>query len=349
MNRSAAPFRRLCCLATALVAAALPLSAATDPADGAGSAEVLRWHGGAKAAFLLMFDDGWPSHVDVAVPELEKRGLVATYYIVPEKGEFKAREKAWREDLWKRGAVYGNHTLTHHGVKDVEDARREIGRCTEWILDVVPGKRPRLVSYAQPGVDPGKWNISGEEKKRILEEFHLVERPDFRDHGAVYHLKTCADMLALADRAIANGGMEYVIFHGVEHIAPWRTWQDFWAAPQSEFFPFLDAIAERRDRGDLWVTDHISCHQYERERASARVESTPAGKGFRLRLTCDADPAFYDLPLTLRVRVPDDWRGSVSIRQGGREATAPIDPETHTAAFDAVPGAVPIDILPRND
>ena len=345
--------RRPAAFRSALAAALLSLAAvgagAAEPA-APGETAIQTWRGGAKACFLLMFDDGWPSHADVAVPELEKRGLVATYYIVPEKGEFKAREKAWREDLWKRGAVYGNHTLTHHGVKDFEDARREIGKCTEWILDVVPGRRPRLVSYAQPGVDKGKWNITGEEKARILEEFHLVERPDFRDHGAVYHLKTCGDMLALADRAIASGGMEYVIFHGVEHIAPWRTWQDFWAAPQAEFFPFLDAVAERRDRGDLWVTDHISCHQYETERASARAKTLAVSPtAIRLSLECDADPAFYDLALTLRTRVPDAWTGDALVRQGDREARVPIDPKTHTVQYDAVPGAVPIDILPRND
>ncbi len=335
-------------LGAAGVHADVPPPSATPPL-ALGETAVLKWHGGAKACFLLMFDDGWPSAVDVAVPELEKRGLTATYYIVPDKGEFKTREKVWREEAWKCGAVYGNHTMTHHGVRDFEHARKEIGGCTDWILDTVPGKRPRLISYAQPGVDKGKWNITREELKRILDEGHLVERPDFRDHGAVYHLKTCDDMLALADRAIANGGMEYVIFHGVEHIAPWRTWQDFWAMKQDIVFPFFDAIAERRDRGDLWVTDHISCHQYETERSTARAETHLNGKGIRVILSCDADPALYDLPLTLRTAVPDAWRGEVLIRQGDREARVAIDPETHTIQYDAVPGAVPIDITLRND
>ena len=344
-------------LSAAFVAAALPFVAvrasaqagAAAPAspDAIGATEVLKWHGGAKACFLLMFDDGWPSHVDVAVPELEKRGLVATYYIVPEKGEFKAREKAWREELWKRGAIYGNHTLTHHGVKDFEDARREIGQCTEWILDTVPGKRPRLVSYAQPGVEKGKWNITGEEQRRILEEFHLVDRPDFRGHGAVYHLKTCDDMLALADKAIAEGGMEYVIFHGVEHIAPWRTWQDFWAMQQDIVFPFFDAIAERRDRGDLWVTDHISYHKYATERASARVKTLSATpQEIRLSIQCDADPQFYDQPLTLRTRVPNDWTGTVMVTHGHETGSVPIDPATHTITFSTRPFRISITIVP---
>ena len=345
---------RLVILRSALGAALLVLGAAGVHADvpppsaaaPMGETAVLKWHGGAKACFLLMFDDGWPSAVDVAVPELEKRGLTATYYIVPDKGEFKTREKVWREEAWKRGAVYGNHTMTHHGVKDFEDARREIGKCTEWILDTVPGKRPRLISYAQPGVEKGKWNITGEEQKRILKEFNLVDRPDFRDHGAVYHLKTCGDMLALADRAIANGGMEYVIFHGVEHKAPWRTWQDFWAMKVEEYIPFFDAIAERRDRGDLWVTDHISYHKYETERASARAETHLDGKGIRVILSCDADPAFYDLSLTLRTAVPEAWTGEILVRQGDREARIPVDPATHTIQYDAVPGNEPITIQP---
>lgn len=335
-------------LAAACAALAAPRAVSADDAPAAvGDTVVQKWKGGAKACFLLMFDDGWPSAIDVAVPELEKRGLVATYYIVPEKGEFKAREKAWREEAWKRGAVYGNHTMTHHGVRDYEHARTEIGGCTDWILDVVPGKRPRLVSYGQPGVDKGKWNITREELQRILDEWHMVERPDFRGHGAVYHLKTCDDMLALADRAIASGGMEYVVFHGLEHKAPWRTWQDFWAMKQDIVFPFFDAIAERRDRGDLWVTDHISCHQYETERATARVEKlqvAPGGRGVRFTLSCDADPALYDLPLTLRTRVPAQWRKATVKRGANVLATVPV--EDGVVQYEVAPGPEPVTLLP---
>ncbi|EDY20958.1 hypothetical protein CfE428DRAFT_1251 [Chthoniobacter flavus Ellin428] len=63
------------------------------------------------------------------------------------------------------------------------------------------------------------------------------------------------------------------------------------------------------DRGDLWITDHISAHQYETERQSAKVRVVAADlRAIRLECTSEADPQFYDLPLTLQTSVPPAWQ-----------------------------------------
>jgi hypothetical protein len=41
---------------------------------------------------------------------------------------------------------------------------------------------------------------------------------------------------------------------------------------QDIFLPLLDALKERQDRGELWITDHISCHKYEKERDGGTVK-----------------------------------------------------------------------------
>ena len=51
--------------------------------------------------------------------------------------------------------------------------------------------------------------------------------------------------------------MEYLIIHGVERKQPDWGFQDFWALKQDILLPVLDGLKERRDRGDLWITDHI--------------------------------------------------------------------------------------------
>ena len=67
------------------------------------------------AAFLLMFDDGWPSHWQVAVPALVARQMTATFYINPAKGEFRKFEAKWSNEVWRAGMAYGNHTMTRKG------------------------------------------------------------------------------------------------------------------------------------------------------------------------------------------------------------------------------------------
>ncbi len=49
--------------------------------------------------FLLMFDDSWPSHWQVAIPELQQRGLIANLLPLPGKGEYKVYAQKWGERI----------------------------------------------------------------------------------------------------------------------------------------------------------------------------------------------------------------------------------------------------------
>jgi hypothetical protein len=308
-----------------------------------GRTRVARWKDDRTAVFLLMFDDSWPSHWQVAAPELVKRAMTATFYICPGKGEYQKFAKPWEEELWKQGLVYGNHTLTHQGVKDFESADRELGECARIIRKITSVSERRLVSYAQPGVGPKDWNISPVQLHDLLKKHRLIERPTFVDHGAVYHLNTAEEMLALADKAIARKGMEYLVIHGVERITPDWGYQDFWPLKQTVFLEVLDGLRQRRDKGDLWITDHISMHQYETERDTAEVRLREADDhGIRLELTCRADPQVYDLPLTLVTRVASHWKYA-SVTQGDKTTVVAV--QKGTIRFDATPGGSPIKVV----
>jgi peptidoglycan/xylan/chitin deacetylase (PgdA/CDA1 family) len=305
-----------------------------------GDTRVAQWQGDKKAVFLLMFDDGWPSGFQVAMPELKKRGMIGTFYIVPKKGEYTKFEKTWLTDVVGAGMVLANHTSTHNGFQGKEDTEMEVTGATEYLLKNVPGKNPRLISFGLPGVKD--YDYGGVDFKALLVKNNLIDRPPFAGHGANYHIKTIEEYFALADKAIASGGMEYVVYHGLERVTPNWGFQDMWAVPQTVFLPFLDGLQERRDRGDLWITDHISWHQYKTERESAKVtvlEST--AKQIRLELKSDADPQLYDLPLTLVTQVPATWRDCV-VTQGQKSTT--ITTAGGRLVFDAVPNGEPISI-----
>lgn len=309
-----------------------------------GETRIANWKDDKVGVFLLMFDDSWPSHWQVAIPELQKRGLIATFYICPGKGEYKVCRERWEKDYASSGQVYANHTMTHKGVKDLDDARVEILEATKIIRAIQPGKEKRLVSYGQPGVGEGKWNITEEQLNELLKEDNMISRPPFNGHGAMYHQKTLEEMTALIDKAIATKGMEYLVVHGVERLN--ASYQDMWALKQEMFFPLLDYMKAKSDAGDLWVTDHISQHQYETERASASVQTisaTPAA--IRLKLSSTADASFYDYPLTLVTQVPVGWKNT-SVRQGNVKTTVAV--QDGLAKYDAVPGGAEIELTKAN-
>ena len=313
--------------------------------DSPGATSVARWKDDRTAAFMLMFDDSCPSHWQVAIPELAKRDMIATFYLNPGKAEFTKFRGGWETNYWKQGMVYADHTMTHKGVHNMDEAEHEIGDCAAIIRKIIPNSDAKLLSYGQPGVGPNDWKITKDELAGLLKKHNLITRGEISGHMAVYHLKTAADMLALADKAIANKTAEFIVIHGVERIVPDWHYQDFWALKQNIFFPLLDGLKERRDRGALWITDHISAHQYQTERDGADVRVIAADdRGIKLELKSKADPQLYDLPLTLITKVPTGWK-QCEVTQGTNKTTVAV--AAGSIHFDAIPNRDPIVISPQ--
>ncbi len=300
-------------------------------ADAPGTTTVLKWKDGKKAVFLLMFDDSAPSAMNTVIPELKKRGMTGTFYVVPGGDPFKVAQKAWETELPGPDIVYANHTFTHKGATTAEQLDEELAKCNEGIAKCFPGlKQPRLISFGKPGGVP--WTVSKEEVSAALAKYHLVDRPPFK--GFPINFKTTEELLALVDAALAKGEMEYHVFHGVGG--------DWLVTPLGVFHALLDKLAAHKD--ELWVTDAISWHQYAAERKSAEVKVLEAGKDrIRVRLTSREDPAFYDLPLTLSTQVPPDWK-QCRVTQGGTSTT--VSAADGFVRYPAVPGAEEITIQP---
>jgi peptidoglycan/xylan/chitin deacetylase (PgdA/CDA1 family) len=293
---------------------------------------ILKWKDGKQAVFMLEFDDSCGSHVNFVIPELKKRGMVGTFYINPGNGPFKHRIKAWEEEIPGTGMEYGNHTFTHVGALSVAEWDQELAQCSAEIDRCFPGrKRPRLVSYGTPGVKQENWRISDSQVKQAVAKYHLVERPPF--FGPPFCLSATAEAMSkVVDDAIAHGEMRHLDFHGVGG--------DWIVTPREAFLALLDKLESCRGR--LWITDPISWHQYATERRGAKVEVLQAERDqVRLRLSSDADPAFYDLPLTLSTEVPPSWKTCV-VRQGGSEAK--IRAVDGAVRYAAVPGPEEIHI-----
>jgi peptidoglycan/xylan/chitin deacetylase (PgdA/CDA1 family) len=75
---------------------------------------ILPWNGH-TAALSLTFDDGVPAHWQIAAPELERRGLRATFYVVAGRSQ---GQEGW-ERLVSGGHEVANHSISHKRVKDL--------------------------------------------------------------------------------------------------------------------------------------------------------------------------------------------------------------------------------------
>lgn len=314
------------------------LSASAPAADAVGATKIAHWKDDKACAFILMFDDSASTDVTNVVPELTKRGLPGTFYVNPGSGQWAAKRQAWEKDIPAAGTFeLANHTFTHKGGKNVDEIAIEISKANDAIHAATPALPwPRLVSYGQPGgIKKESWPVTKEELAALLVQNHLIDRPNFGGRGAMIDLKSSAEMLAHADKAIAKGSMECIVFHGVGG--------DWIVTPLPMFIEVLDGLVTRKEK--MWFTGHIPAHQYATERDGATVKPGAAtASAIHLQLTCTADPKFYDQALTLMTTVPTGWT-DCTIDQGKRHAEATV--HDGVVRYDAVPGTDDIVLTKR--
>ncbi len=338
----------LATMATSIIIGTSLQSFAADE-GGLGSTQVAKWKDNKKASFLLMFDDNAPTHIKNVIPELKKRNFIGTFYVCPGKNGY---NDAWKNEIPKTGMEYANHTYTHSGAKDAAKLDEEIKLCSEAIDKAYPDRKtPRLISWGKPGTGKGTWLVSKDEEKAALIKYNLVDRGPFK--GAAIHYKTGKDLVAVAEKALADGSTGYIVFHGVGG--------DWLSASMPDFLQLLDYLTSKQDQ--IWVTDHISSHKYETERNGAEVKVTEAtDKKIQLSLTAKISPKFHDLdgkeytsdkidpklydaPLTLMTKVPANWQ-KCQITQGSQKTTATAS--NGTLQYAAVPNGEPIVIQPES-
>lgn len=297
------------------------LVARTSPA-AEGETQILKWKDGKKAAFMLAFDDSAPSQLKNVVPELEKRKIVGNFYLVTGNGLYGALKRRWEVAAQSPYVAVANHTFTHKGVNNAAELEPELAQCNEVLYALKPeGKKPRLFGFGRPGGVP--WKVTPEEQAAALAKHQLCDRPPFA--GPPINYKSAEATIAAVDAAIAKGEMGHLDFHGVG--------EDWLVTPVEWFTALLDKLESSRDQ--VWITDVVSWHQYVTERSTAEIQNVKAGpEEISLELSCKADPALYDLPLTLSTQVPADWKKS-SVTQGA--STSTISVRDGVARYDALP------------
>jgi len=286
--------------------------------------KVTKWKSGKQAAFMLMFDDSLPSHVQYVIPELNKRDFTGTFYINPGKYNFQKFKKDWEESIPQTGMSYGNHTFGHKSAEDANAAEKDIAQCNEVVLRInPPDSSGKLLSFAVPGVKV--WNVSDKELATIKKRYNLIQRPTFSKHGAAVHCKTADSMCAYVDKAIEENSCEYMIFHGVG--------AEYLSVSQDDFIKLLDKLSAEKDK--VWVASHIDVHKYETERDNATVKILTNSKHLiEIKLTSEVNQKLYDFPITLQSKVPENWKNAQIIQD---ETKTDVKVESGIVTYDAIP------------
>lgn len=246
----------------------------------AATAAPFQWPGGARAAVSLGYDDALDSQLDHVVPALNRRGLRASFYI-PINGPTLPR----RQDEWKAAAAagheLGNHSLFHgcsaKGAgrswvlphRDLEkqtaaQVQEQILAANTW-LQALDGKTRR--TFTPPCLD---LQAGGQDYVTALRPHFVAYRAAtpalVTDSAAldpyavpVYFVEgwTGEQLIALVEKAAAQGALVSLLFHGVgaEHLSVTREAHD----------QLLDHLARHKDR--FWTDSMVNIMENARRQA----------------------------------------------------------------------------------
>jgi peptidoglycan/xylan/chitin deacetylase (PgdA/CDA1 family) len=246
----------------------------------AASAAPFVWPNGAQAAVSLGYDDGLDSQLDHVIPQLNRRGLHASFYVPINGPTLPGRQNEWRAAA-AAGHELGNHSLFH------SCSAKGSGR--EWVQPHRDLDRQMPAAVQEQVIAANTWlqSLDGKTRRTFTppcldlqaggQDFATALRSHFVAYRAagpgmvsdttaldpyampVYFVDGMngEQLIALVEKAAAQHALVSLLFHGVgaEHLSVTREAHD----------QLLDHLAKHKDY--FWTDSFVNIMENARKQA----------------------------------------------------------------------------------
>ncbi len=204
-----------------------------------------KWPNRARAAVSLTYDDGRWNNLDQAVPDLNVRGLLGTFYLPTGFKRVRDRKSDWR-DIHLHGHEIGSHSVNHPARADgyapnipewlppkiwlerysPEDIQREIDEAANWLNENIGDDVHRTYAYPCGSVAIGE-EPDEASYDRAIEKHHFAARiggDQTNDPQTVklnriqsygFSDPSLSSLVDYCNNALSTGGWTVLMFHGV--------------------------------------------------------------------------------------------------------------------------------------
>jgi hypothetical protein len=300
------------------------------------------WLDNREAAVSLTFDDWSLGQQILAVPELNKRQIKATFFINGQSDYYKLIA------LPKQGHEIGNHTVSHLDITtlNAEKFNAEIYYFQREINKNIPSQQ--CVTFAYPFgagankqnfVDSikkthiaarGVWQITNANDPRLQYDFAKTEN-DYFNTNVVAVSKDSAFYAKMLDNVIDGGGHISFLYHSFDQGG-----YDF--ISMTKFKQQLNSLKQRKDK--IWLTIYSNAMRYHREKNCASLTELAAPfdekNTWKLSLTDTlTNNTVFNQPLTINLQVPSNVKSIKTISQNGKQIEFKLT--VNTIIFNAIP------------
>jgi sialate O-acetylesterase len=283
------------------------------------------WNG-YKAAISLTFDDGDPIHLDLVIPEMRKRGMKGTFFLIADKIE--------RLEEWQKAAVegieIGNHSANHRHASELsaDDEEYEVDGAEKFLREKF--EQP-VITFAYPFTEISTGLRARVEKNCIIARgggwgnsiYTPVMEPDW------YDIRCQASMTSLGfdtykswvDAALGAGAWTVFMIHAIEG----SNW--FQPVPKDIFLKLLDYL--KQNEKEIWTAPFGEIGAYWKAQKAVEA-AVPVKKSGKYMITWKK-PVPFPAGVSLKVRVEEE--GSI-ITQAGK-IIEPDSTGVYRVLFDA--------------
>ncbi|SMO66515.1 polysaccharide deacetylase family protein [Gracilimonas mengyeensis] len=298
--------------------------------------EIATWQGFGEAAVSYTFDDNYGNQLDVMVPMFNEYGYQLTLFTFT--NAFISANYEGLSEAAAQGHEIGSHTVTHRNLSDLSDEEQieELANSKATLEDNISGYSVHTIAY--PFCVPGNNDITSQyyiaargcSGQIVSNDPSNAMNISSMVIGTEGH-ETTEDFNNRVNAAARTKGWVVFLGHGSDGEGGYSE------VSSREIKGNLDYMAEGDTR--FWVSSFGNVFKYSQERESASFTELSASESqIELELTDELDNEVYDVALTVRRELPQDWdSASVSQNEESLDARIVTLDGSRFVEFNAVP------------
>ncbi len=282
-----------------------------------------------------------------------KKGTELSMEVEQEKGLTWDSIKAYAS----QGYEFASHTITHAHMavldttnmfyeleKSKEDIKNHLGEKYTFTAEIPFGiEHPRALKYSQPSYAALRNMMTDPYMQEINRGYKTQPGSSTKEYVQWQRGGTTKTSLQLmeswVDTTLAHDNIWLVlVFHGVDGLG-------YEPLPHELLDTYFQYIKKHED--SVWVANFSDVAKYMRERMHASVTTDKKGDRIIVHLQHSLDANTYNIPLTLKTYVPDEWK-KVEVKQNGfqKQFQAQKDSKGNYILYTVNPNKGQIELLP---